>query len=128
MKKFWQMGQSLEAFLQWKSLVHLLFGCTEAVSIVSISSLPFFLLTSFLVFPFFLVTSFLVFPWVRNSNARLVFFLMDQKKIGPDLLRFFSFFFFVFVAAHLLICKLLTHSAKIWSLLLGTFRGWWVGY
>jgi len=28
-----QMGQSLEAFLQWKSLVSLLFGCTEAVSI-----------------------------------------------------------------------------------------------
>ncbi|KAF7831073.1 protein AAR2-like protein isoform X1 [Senna tora] len=27
------MGQSLEAFLQWKSLVNLLFGCTEAVSI-----------------------------------------------------------------------------------------------
>lgn len=26
------MGQSLEAFLQWKSLVSLLFGCTEAVS------------------------------------------------------------------------------------------------
>ncbi|MCH97757.1 protein AAR2, partial [Trifolium medium] len=24
------MGQSLEAFLQWKSLVSLLFGCTEA--------------------------------------------------------------------------------------------------
>jgi len=30
-----QMGQSLEAFLQWKSLVSLLFGCTEAVSIFS---------------------------------------------------------------------------------------------
>lgn len=29
-----QMGQSLEAFLQWKSLVSLLFGCTEAVSSV----------------------------------------------------------------------------------------------
>lgn len=28
-----QMGQSLEAFLQWKSLVSLLFGCSEAVSI-----------------------------------------------------------------------------------------------
>lgn len=28
-----QMGQSLQAFLQWKSLVSLLFGCTEAVSI-----------------------------------------------------------------------------------------------
>ncbi|MFS7983394.1 putative A1 cistron-splicing factor, AAR2, AAR2 domain superfamily [Helianthus anomalus] len=24
------MGQSLEAFLQWKAIVHLLFGCTEA--------------------------------------------------------------------------------------------------
>jgi hypothetical protein len=28
-----QMGQSLEAFLQWKALVNLLFGCIEAVSI-----------------------------------------------------------------------------------------------
>ncbi|XP_041007723.1 protein AAR2 homolog isoform X2 [Juglans microcarpa x Juglans regia] len=28
--KTMQMGQSLEAFLQWKSLVSLLFGCTEA--------------------------------------------------------------------------------------------------
>ena len=28
------MGQSLEAFLQWKSLVCLLFECTEAVSSV----------------------------------------------------------------------------------------------
>lgn len=27
------MGQSLEAFLQWKSLVSLLFACTKAVSI-----------------------------------------------------------------------------------------------
>lgn len=27
-----QMGQSLEAFLQWKALVSLLFSCTEAVS------------------------------------------------------------------------------------------------
>lgn len=26
------MGQSLEAFLQWKLLVSLLLGCTEAVS------------------------------------------------------------------------------------------------
>lgn len=31
--KHMQMGQSLEAFLQWKALVNLLFGCTEAVSI-----------------------------------------------------------------------------------------------
>lgn len=30
--KFWQMGQSLEAFLQWKALVSLILGCTEAVS------------------------------------------------------------------------------------------------
>lgn len=28
-----QMGQSLEAFFQWKSLVSLFLGCTEAVSI-----------------------------------------------------------------------------------------------
>lgn len=27
-----QMGQSHEAFLQWKHLVSLLFGCTESVS------------------------------------------------------------------------------------------------
>lgn len=26
-----QMGQSLESFMQWKSLVSLLLGCTEAV-------------------------------------------------------------------------------------------------
>lgn len=30
------MGQSLEAFLQWKSLVSLLFGCIEAVSTESV--------------------------------------------------------------------------------------------
>lgn len=29
-----QMGQSLEAFLQWKSLVTLFLGCTEAVSLL----------------------------------------------------------------------------------------------
>ncbi|KAG2391308.1 uncharacterized protein HKW66_Vig0129310 [Vigna angularis] len=29
------MGQSLEAFLQWKSLVSLLFGCTEAGNVVN---------------------------------------------------------------------------------------------
>ncbi|PNX78312.1 AAR2 protein family, partial [Trifolium pratense] len=29
------MGQSLEAFLQWKSLVSLLFGCTEASLVLS---------------------------------------------------------------------------------------------
>lgn len=32
MHKFLQMGQSLEAFLQWKLLIGLLLGCTEAVS------------------------------------------------------------------------------------------------
>jgi hypothetical protein len=35
-----QMGQSLEAFLQWKSLVSLLFGCTEAVSMIPVLSFP----------------------------------------------------------------------------------------
>lgn len=30
-----QMGQSLDGFLQWKSLVSLLLGCTEAVSVLS---------------------------------------------------------------------------------------------
>lgn len=35
-----QMGQSLEAFLQWKSLVSLLFGCSEAVSIDLFPCIP----------------------------------------------------------------------------------------
>lgn len=39
--KCMQMGQSLEAFLQWKSLVSLLFGCTEAVSIGLIAAFHF---------------------------------------------------------------------------------------
>lgn len=30
----WQMGQSLEAFFQWKAIVSLLFGCTDAVSYI----------------------------------------------------------------------------------------------
>lgn len=30
--KIMQMGQSLEAFVQWKTLVSLLLGCTESVS------------------------------------------------------------------------------------------------
>ena len=32
-----QMGQSLDGFLQWKSLVSLLLGCTEAVSVLSLN-------------------------------------------------------------------------------------------
>ncbi|RDX96061.1 Protein AAR2-like protein, partial [Mucuna pruriens] len=53
------MGQSLEAFLQWKSLVSLLFGCTEAMLVWSFNLVDqfvkFFLLTLILwALPFFL--------------------------------------------------------------------------
>lgn len=81
-----QIGQSLEAFLQWKSLVSLLFGCSEAVSIDLFPCIP--------------LTYQLLYLWDWSLPFRVLFIWMPLR-IWVGKRKLFQSGIFVFLQSNL---------------------------
>lgn len=74
-----QMGQSLEGFLQWKNLVSLLLGCTEAVSTEIFSCFQFDLVLFATILSWFKL-------WTRsNENTCIIAFRVLLLESGHHL-------------------------------------------
>ncbi|XP_042494484.1 protein AAR2 homolog [Macadamia integrifolia] len=124
------MGQSLEAFLQWKALVSLFFSCIEAVSIDIFPLLPFY--QKPIQFYFFIkVLYYQLHYGLQKDRSNTIeaekgaTVLLDESWLSTEsfLHRFCKDFFSLVLEASVIDGDLLTWTRKLKELLEGTL-GW----